>query len=304
MKELTMLISDISPVLNKIIEFDVPEYQNLRQELQKKTDPTVQRLVREEPFNKMFKSGFFLDDYDGPDMVRLFRCVGHLHVAAIGMWIEDVETGEILCSGEGTYGTDPKEDKGFLTAIHVDNYDEPKVFPADRMVRFITEYNATELHTGVMGLYFVFVDSGELITADDTALTVNICMNPACDTSMLPRVTMEDVSNGEVCENTLADSPACQFGGLCDCQDVINAAESTGCGGVYSTDQGSMDVNSVCAKSCGCPSTTCSDALPNTRFCTAAQICDCETFVNHELRYVIPVKRKMQRIMVTNTYMR
>lgn len=279
-----MLVADISPVLGKIIEFDVPGYQDLSQDLQKQTDPTIQRLVRELPFNELFTTGFFAFDYDGPDTVRLFRCVGHLHVAAIGMWLEDAETGEMLCSGEGSYGSDPSQDKGFLTAIHVDNYEEPKVFPADRVVRLITEYNATELHTGVMGLYFVFIDGEQEITAEDTALSIDICLKPTCDTSMLPRVTIEEVSGGEICEDVLMDHPACKFGGLCDCEEVINAPESTGCGGVYSTDQGDMEVDSVCAKSCGCPSTTCADALPNTQVCSVAQLCDCETFVNHEQR--------------------
>lgn len=46
-------------------------------------------------------------------------------------------------------GQNPDEDKGFLTAIKVHSHDPPLEFPADRRVRLITEYNATEFHTGV-----------------------------------------------------------------------------------------------------------------------------------------------------------
>jgi len=131
--ELSLLIADISPAVDRVIEFDVPQFQSLIDEYQAIDDPTVQRLVREQPFNEMFKQGFFSSNYGGPDTVRLFRCVGHLHVAAIGMWLEDAETGEKICSGVGTYGTDPNQDKGFLTAIHVDNYEEPLEFPVRTM---------------------------------------------------------------------------------------------------------------------------------------------------------------------------
>lgn len=133
-----------------------------------------------------------------------------------------------------------------------------------------------------MGLYFVFIDSGREVSAGDTALSVDVCMKPECDTSMLPRVTKEDVAGSEVCEDTVRESPVCLFGGLCDCETIINGDASTGCGGVYTTEQGNFEVNSVCAKSCGCPSTLCTDALPNTQACTVFELCDCETFVNHE----------------------
>lgn len=164
--ELLMLTADASPALNRTIEYDVPDFQNLPEQFQKPGDPFVQRLVREMPFNEMFKMEFFGADYNGPDEVKLFRCVGHLHVAAIGMYLEDAETGEKLCTGDGFYGEDPEQDKGFLNAVAVDNYEEPKVFSSDRVVRLITDYNATELHTGVMGMLFIFVSGrsyGEIL---------------------------------------------------------------------------------------------------------------------------------------------
>jgi hypothetical protein len=278
-KELLMLTADVSPVVNRTIEFDVPSYDNLPVEFQKPGDPFIQRLVREMPFNEMFKHEFFGADYYGPDTVRLFRCVGHLHVAALSMYLENAETGEVLCAGDGAYGTDPTQDKGFLTAVAVDDYQEPKTFSADTNVRLITEYNATELHTGVMGMLFIFIDGERDVYASEAALTIDVCAEPTCDTSLLPLLSLEDIA-GEVCEDTLALSPACQFGGLCDCDVVINAPESTGCGGTYSSDSGDMMVDSVCAKSCGCPATNCQDTLTSSPMCQFAGICDCPSFVN------------------------
>ncbi|KAL3942896.1 MAG: hypothetical protein SGARI_000109 [Bacillariaceae sp.] len=280
-KVLQMLTADISPVVGKNLEFDVPPALQLDPEFQKPEMSNIQLLEREMPFNELFQMEFFGPDYSGPDTVRLFRCVGHLHVAAIGMWLEDVETGEMLCSGEGTYGTNPDADKGFLTAVRVDNYDEPKVFPADRMVKLVTEYDATEVHTGVMGMLFIFVDSGEEISGAEAHLKVPLCLQETCDPTMLPDVTPDDLAAANVCEDTLESSPACQFGGLCDCNDFINAPESTGCGGVYSSPQGDIQVDTMCAKSCGCPSAGgCSNELANSPVCSFGGLCDCEVFVN------------------------
>ena len=278
--EVLMLTADISPVVDKAIEYDVPYWGDLLDEFVKDDDPFTQRLVREEPFRDMFQMEFFGDDYNGPETVKILRCVGHLHVATIGMWLEDTETGDMLCSGNSTYGTDPDQDKGFLTAVHVDNYVEPKVIPADRVVRLIVEYNATELHTGVMGMEFMFISGERQVTATDAELSVDICMRPTCDTSQLPQLYAEDYQGTATCADTLEENAACKFGGLCDCETLINATESTGCGGVYSSSMGDIEVNSVCAKSCGCQATNCQDALPESPSCTFGGLCDCETFVN------------------------
>lgn len=278
--EIIMLTADISPVVGKVIEFDVPRFDLLPEDQIAPEDPTVQRLERTLPFNEMFKMDFFAGDYSGPEIVKLFRCVGHLHVAAIGMWLEDAFTGERLCDGQGFYGKDPAKDKGFLTAIAVDDYNIPKVFRADKLVRLVTEYNATEVHTGVMGMMFIFISGERMVAAEDAALTVPVCSNPTCDIELLPQLTMDNL-NGD-CEDKLSDHPACKFGGLCDCDDVINAAESTGCNGVYTTEMGDLEVNSVCAKSCGCPSTSCEDTLSDSPACSFGGLCDCEGFVNAE----------------------
>lgn len=288
-QELIMLTADISPVVEKNIEFDVPPYPLLSEDFQKLEDPKVQRLVREIPFRELFQHEFFGDAYYGPEEVRLFRCVAHLHVAAMGMYLEDSETGERLCNGETQYGTDPAQDKGLLKAVHVDNYEEPKVFPADRVVRLITEYNATEVHTGVMGMYFIFIDGENLITSEDADLKIELCLQDTCDVGMLPQLTTEDVIAAmSQCEDTLPGSPACTFGNLCNCEDLISGPDGVGCGNEYVTGQGSIDVNSVCAKSCDCPAAAnvtagaplCQDALAESPACRFGGLCECEEFVN------------------------
>lgn len=284
-KDLQMITADISPVVGKNIEYDVPSFETLPEVLQKDGDPMTQHLVREMPFKDLFQMEFFSGPYSGPDTVRVFRCVGHLHVAAEGMWLYDAVTGDTICSGDAFYGTDPEQDKGFLNAIHVDTYDEPIEFPADRLVRLVVDYNATEYHTGVMGMLFMFIDSGREIKMMDAELTIPLCRNDYCDTAMLPQFDVDEFllsrSEASGCEDTLASNPACTFGGLCDCETLINAEISTGCGGAYPTEQGDIVVDSVCAESCGCPSmSTCEDQLANSPICAFGQICDCEVLIN------------------------
>lgn len=97
-----MLTADISPAVGRAIEFDVPMYEYIRDGNAKEGMPRIQRLEREGPFNELFKMEFFGDDYAGPETVKFLRCVGHLHIAAIGMWLEDTETGRVICDGEGS----------------------------------------------------------------------------------------------------------------------------------------------------------------------------------------------------------
>ena len=253
----------------------------------------------------------------------MLRCVGHLHVAAIGTWLEDAETGEILCQGETVYGTDPETDEGFLTAVNVDDYNPPLAFPADRMVRFVVDYNATQVHTGVMGYWFVLVANPVQVTSKDTKLTVDLCIPSTCDASLLPFIDLNpfqtpatSVKKSETrqsdpatteenddCVDTIADSPSCTFGGLCDCETFVNAPESSGCNGFYASAFGDLEVRSVCANYCGCDVTDavnnamdsslsdlaetpnalpsgCKDTLELNPACGFGGLCECEDFVN------------------------
>ena len=224
--------------------------------------------------------GIFGEDYAGPETVRLLRCVGHLHIAALGMWIEDATTGEVICDGHGTHGTGP-EDKGFLTAVNVESYETPLEFPADRQVRLIAEYNATILHTGVMGMYFLFISSDEEISRKDASLAIDVCREDICDVGLLPAApSTEVIAEAATCRDALPTSPACRFGGLCSCKDFVEHPDSTGCGGVFSSDMGDLPVNEMCALYCDdCP-TGCEDKLPSGPACTFGGLCSCENFVN------------------------
>jgi hypothetical protein len=137
-----------------------------------------------------------------------------------------------------------------------------------------------------MGMLFMFIDADRQVTKLDAELTIPLCRNDVCDVSLLPMFDVDEFltalsQEGAGCEDTISSSPACSFGGLCDCDTVINAPESTGCGGVYTNPQGDIMVDSVCAASCGCPSmSTCDDQLANSPICNFGQICDCEVLVN------------------------
>jgi len=277
-----MLTADISPAVGKVIEFDVPSYQYLKPNEVKFGYPRIQRLVREGPFNELFKMEFFGEAYAGPNKVKFMRCVGHLHIAALGMWLQDAETGMMICSGEGTYGQNPEQDKGFLTAIKVHSHDPPLEFPSDRRVRLITEYNATELHTGVMGMWFAFISSDVEVDRKAAALTVGYCEQDFCDADMLPSTPTFK------CEDTLASHPLCSFGGVCDCAELETMEGSGGCGGVYSVPQGDVTIDNVCSKHCGACSdggaapmiSSCVDTLAESPMCTFGGLCECEEYVN------------------------
>lgn len=275
-----MLTTDISPAVGKSIEYDVPSFEYLPADQRK--DGFIQRLERTGKFRDMFQKEFFGDAYDGPDTVRLLRCVAHMHIAAIGMWLQDAETGEMLCNGVGTHGDDPEEDKGFLTAIHVDSYEpDEKVFDADREVTLVAEYNATEVHTGVMGMYFIFVSSDEQVRSSDASLEVPMCKDEVCDVSLLPAPMAADALMAPACSDLLADSPACKFGGVCLCEDFVSDPASTGCGGVFSSQMGDIEVNSMCALHCDACPKTCKDELPDSPVCSFGSLCSCEEFVSH-----------------------
>jgi hypothetical protein len=224
------------------------------------------------------------------------------------MYLEDTVTGERLCDGQTAYGKDPATNQGFLTSVSVNDYDPPKTFPSDRVVRFVTDYNATQLHTGVMGYWFLFVAGSGEVNSTVTNMTVNICQRSTCDVDLLPQidmtpfqtptsdapaagaVTTRQGGNATDCVDTLAESPACTFGGLCDCESFVNAPESTGCDGFYSSAMGDVNVRSVCANYCGCDVSVaveeaatgtgedCVDTLVDHPSCTFGGLCDCVTF--------------------------
>jgi len=56
------------------------------------------------------------------------------------------------------------------------------------------------------------------------------------------------------CEDTIESNPVCSFGQICDCETLVNAEESTGCGGVYTNQFGDINVNDLCPSYCdACP---------------------------------------------------
>ncbi|KAL9186444.1 hypothetical protein ACHAXT_005682 [Thalassiosira profunda] len=305
--DVRMLTADISTAVDAVLEHDVPSWNFLKPDEISPDNPKHQRLVIEKPFNEIFKDEFFQQPYSGPDTVQLLRCVAHLHIASVEMWLENAETGERLCDGQPTYGEDPATDKGFLTAVSVTNFNPPKEFPADMMVRFVTDYDANIVHTGVMGYWFVFTAGDNQVTAQETALTVDLCLMDTCDATLLPEMDMTPfltaVGKRQLqeepavdCVDSIAESPVCTFGGVCECEALVAAEETTdGCNGFYSTAFGQIEVRSVCANFCGCAVSAaveeaalssppadedCIDSLATHPACLMGNMCDCEEYVN------------------------
>jgi len=179
--------------------------------------------------------------------VVIHRCTGHMHIGALEQWLEDARTGEILCHVKSRYGENPAEDKGFLTFLSVKNYEEdgPLTISADRRLRLVTHYNASVVHTGVMGMFFLFVEEAERLTTDVAPLSVDVCNTEACNTSMLPRE--EDIP---VCKDDLGFF--CRYFGMCDCETFLEQDMVTGCGGVVMSEYGNFSTDRFCAETCGC----------------------------------------------------
>merc|ERR1712151_1065843 len=108
--------------------------------------------------------------------------------------------------------------KGFLTSIGTQDYDPPIVLSANMPIRFVTHYNASITHTGVMGYLFLFVSEHVAkgggnynnyvveVGPKEAALTVDLCAPSKCDTSLLA-----SVENISLCEDTISSSYLCSY---------------------------------------------------------------------------------------------
>jgi len=243
---ITMVTADVAVAVDKYIEWDVPQWQNLTEEFQLEGNPKVQVLTHTGTLRELFGGFFPGATYTGTDLMEIHRCIGHLHIAALGMWLYDDLTDELICHNDVTYGTDPDADKGFLKAISVTNYDPPLEILADRRVRLVTHYDAEILHTGVMGLLFLFVAEKEKqITEVEAKLNADICSPTSCNVAKV-------LPNGG-CRDAIEDSIICTFGGVCECNELLSLGDTVGgCQGVYMSSFGNMTVGSLCAEHCGC----------------------------------------------------
>jgi len=252
-----MLSADIAAALNTRIEFDVPLYTKLKPNERLEDDPTIQVLKIEGTFRELFQHDFFEESYHGPDQILLHRCTGHMHIGGVRQWFEDTETGEKICSNEASYGHDADVDSGFLTNIETHNFEPPRVISVDEPIRLVTHYNASEVHTGVMGMFFLFYsEEMEVVTQDMSPLVVDVCMPNTCNASMLP-----STSELVLCSNPLeeeGDDPfasfLCSFMGVCTCDQFLMQPQVTGCGGVLMAGSrfGNYSVDLFCAEACGC----------------------------------------------------
>jgi len=254
---LVMISTDVAPAIDRYVEWDVLPWEELSSEHVLKGNPKVQVLERVGTIRELFGGFFPGAKYTGQGLVKIHRCIGHLHIAAIGMWLYDDATNEVLCHNDVEYGDDPNSDKGFIRSITVTNYDPPLEILADRKVRLVTHYDAEILHTGVMGLLFLFVIEGKMkISQDEAKLTADLCAAPSCDlTQILP--------NGG-CRDALKDSIMCTFGGVCECSDLLLLSDTIGgCddGGIYMSSFGNVTVGSLCAQHCGCGEALLEDSI-------------------------------------------
>lgn len=250
-RPITTLFTDVAHTIDEYIEFDVPHYSELPEEQRHPSNPHWQILVREGTIRTLFAHSFPPNrpDYEGSDILEIYRCTAHMHIGGISIGLEDVETGEPICISEATYGTDPNTNLGFLTSLSVTNFDaqNPKVISADQPLRLVSIYNATVAHGGVMGLFDLEVaDSWHgNVGKQEAALTVDLCQTETCNASQVPNW----------CVDNLEETFLCQYRGICDCKDdFLTSASLPGCGEVLDMGRnGVYKVDTLCARSCGCP---------------------------------------------------
>ena len=86
-----------------------------------------------------------------------------------------------------------------------------------------------------------------------TAASSANMMEESMDNSSAAPPTQDEpspTSGSGDCINALVNNPACRFGGLCDCEELVNSEESEGCGGLYKSEMGDIVINEVCASYC------------------------------------------------------
>lgn len=263
-RPIKQLMFDIAHAINKSVEYDVPKFDLLPDDQRLKEDPTIQVLEMEGRLRDLVREGLLGSKYRGPDFIEIHRCTGHMHIAGLGQWLKNAETGEIICHNNVTYGTDQSTNKGFLTSVGTQNYDPPIVLSANMPIRVVTHYNASITHTGVMGYLILFVSehvakgggnynySVVEVGPKEAALTVDLCAPSKCDTSLLPSVD-PSVENISYCEDTISSSNLCSMRNICDCESFFKLPSNfqTGCGGNIVTPQGNYSIN-FCDKTCGC----------------------------------------------------
>lgn len=247
-----MMTTDIASVVGKKIEFDVPHFTNLPEEHILLEDPQIQVLRRTGIIRDMFYIGNSYERrYDGPDTLKIHRCTGHMHIGAIEQRIENAVTGEIICTSKATYGTDPMSDLGFITGMGVTNFNPPILLSADQSIRVVTLYNASTVHTGVMGLLQVLFSDGNVqVKKEETPLTVEFCESSTCNASKLPIIEKLQ----ETCTDDIQKSLLCTSFGVCSCDMYLGLPNVIdGCDGYLLTKTGvTYPTTQFCAKTCNC----------------------------------------------------
>merc|ERR1711957_769663 len=97
-----------------------------------------------------------------------------------------------------------------------------------------------------------------------------------------------DKDNSIICEDTLISHPACEFGGLCECEVFVNAPESTGCDDISENED-----NMENADPSNLPGTDkdgdvitenmrrdCENQLSKSPACKFGKLCECKEFAN------------------------
>jgi len=280
------ITGDIARALGNAIEFDVPHFTELPEDQQHPDDPKIQVVEFKGPLRHLFQEGIVdgtvASGYTRSNTLKIHRITGHLHIGGLEMYIEDLESGEIIHTSRATYGTDPDVDEGFITSMGVTNYDPPMILSAERKLRLVTHYDASDTdHLGVMGLFTMWFSEGGddvvQVGPNEARLTIDYCLPDVCNASRFP-----DVDSLSVCVDTIGDSILCKRSNVCSCKTFLDLPTAPGCG----DNIGDFTVYSFCAKTCDSCESEREEAIINEMIVTLDNMCyyptsDCENYLSN-----------------------
>jgi hypothetical protein len=142
------------------IEYDIPKLcdsdDSLDNEMCVHTLTTVQMLHG--PTSSAFGTGISKHQNQGRD-VHVVYMVGHLHRGGMQVSAHDNVTGELICKSTPTYGTgdDIGNERGYITAMSTCTFDPPLLMKMTHPILITSSYDARELHTGVMSLFYIAI---------------------------------------------------------------------------------------------------------------------------------------------------
>jgi len=142
------------------IEYDIPQ---LCDPTDPNVDPSSEDCIHEITTVQYLSGGEnaiygSIDDTQSVRDVDVVYLVGHLHRGGLEISAYNHETNELICQSLPTYGDgEVKEignEPGYINRMSDCSFDPPLRMKTTDKIKLVARYNATQSHTGVMGLFY------------------------------------------------------------------------------------------------------------------------------------------------------